>query len=372
MLSFVDFITFNASTFAWELVNDPVMGGLSRSNYSINRSTGLAYWEGEVKVVPSLNAPGFCNFETTGFQRFRDASAYSNLIIRMLSTIDYAGWKVSFTADTLSPQFKSFKADFNVTADGQWHEYALPWNAFSNDWSAYTGEPVTPCSPAHPEVCPTLKNLQDISAFGLWTEGAAGPFNVQIQWVRAGNLTEVVAEVAASARATGDISLEPAGPLRYRSSCSGPIQSHLRYNCSNRSASYLPVPPPASETQADAICCDPIYAKFAEPSQFFAQLDVAMFLKVNFTGVTTFYDSVCGLALFQAPINRTFAEWRAESHEHGWPSFRPAEVVAGNVKVDNKTGYVYSTCGTKLGSNLPDTQGDRYCLDLSCIAGNPH
>jgi hypothetical protein len=33
---------------------------------------------------------------------------------------------------------------------------------------------------------------------------------------------------------------------------------------------------------------------------------------------------VCGLPLFKAPINRTFAEWRAETEEHGWPSFRRA------------------------------------------------
>jgi hypothetical protein len=31
--------------------------------------------------------------------------------------------------------------------------------------------------------------------------------------------------------------------------------------------------------------------------------------KVNKTGVTTFYDSVCGIPLFRAPVGRTFAEW---------------------------------------------------------------
>lgn len=47
--------------------------------------------------------------------------------------------------------------------------------------------------------------------------------------------------------------------------------------------------------------------------------------------VTTFYDSVCGLPLFRAPVGRTFSKWRAESETHGWPSFRPEETFAENV-----------------------------------------
>ena len=30
-----------------------------------------------------------------------------------------------------------------------------------------------------------------------------------------------------------------------------------------------------------------------------------------------------------------------------------------------------SVCGTHLGHNLPDYTGDRYCIDLVCIAGHP-
>ena len=99
-----------------------------------------------------------------------------------------------------------------------------------------------------------------------------------------------------------------------------------------------------------------------------APLPLPSFL-VAASGVNTFYDSVCGLPLFRAPINRTFAEFQADTQEHGWPSFRPAEVVDENVVTDVKTGYVTSKCGTHLGSYLPDTQGPRWCMDLSCIAG---
>ena len=30
-----------------------------------------------------------------------------------------------------------------------------------------------------------------------------------------------------------------------------------------------------------------------------------------------------------------------------------------------------SICGTHLGHNLPDGKGDRYCIDLVCVAGQP-
>jgi len=87
--------------------------------------------------------------------------------------------------------------------------------------------------------------------------------------------------------------------------------------------------------------------------------------------VTTFYDSVCGLPLFKAPVNRSFAEFQADTQEHGWPSFRTEEVISKNIMTDKSTGYVTSKCGTHLGSYLPDENGPRWCIDLTCVAGNP-
>lgn len=47
---------------AMDTVNDPVMGGRSFSTATV-KDGGLV-WEGEVKIVPSLQAPGFCILET--------------------------------------------------------------------------------------------------------------------------------------------------------------------------------------------------------------------------------------------------------------------------------------------------------------------
>ena len=66
---------------------------------------------------------------------------------------------------------------------------------------------------------------------------------------------------------------------------------------------------------------------------------------------------------------RTFEEWKADTTEHGWPSFRPPEIVEKNVKISDDGLHVYSTCGTYLGGYQPDSEGPRYCMDLVCIAG---
>jgi|EP00505_MAST-04D_sp_SCG-Rhode-Island_P001954 peptide methionine sulfoxide reductase MsrB len=84
----------------------------------------------------------------------------------------------------------------------------------------------------------------------------------------------------------------------------------------------------------------------------------------------TFYDSVTGKPLFIAPIGRTMEAFLAESRAHGWPSFRDLEVVQSNVRV-LPNGETVSIDGTHLGHNLPDGLGNRYCINLVCIAGNP-
>jgi peptide methionine sulfoxide reductase MsrB len=59
-----------------------------------------------------------------------------------------------------------------------------------------------------------------------------------------------------------------------------------------------------------------------------------------------------------------------ESRDHGWPSFRDAEVKWENVRVLGN-GETVSLAGTHLGHNLPDHIGNRYCINLVSVAGNP-
>ena len=59
-----------------------------------------------------------------------------------------------------------------------------------------------------------------------------------------------------------------------------------------------------------------------------------------------------------------------ESQEHGRPSFRDEEVVWDNLGV-LKDGETVAAAGTHLGHNLPDAKGNRFCIILVSIAGNP-
>jgi len=84
----------------------------------------------------------------------------------------------------------------------------------------------------------------------------------------------------------------------------------------------------------------------------------------------TFYDSVTQKPLFIAPRGRSADQLIQESKSHGWPSFRDEEVVWENVRC-LKDGEAISTTGTHLGHNIPDRHGNRYCINLVCIAGKP-
>merc|ERR1719238_2245336 len=144
------------------------MGGQSHSTLNINN--GIAVWNGETKIVPKLHAPGFCNIKSTsggGVLRIaNDASPFTHMLLRVRSTINYTGFKVSFAADTWNPTFKSFKSDFTVQRnDGVW---------------------------------PTKSNLKHISQMGIWAEGVAGKFHLEVKWIRAGTVFDKsIVEVAA-------------------------------------------------------------------------------------------------------------------------------------------------------------------------------
>lgn len=191
-LAEIDILTFdgsNATTTSdvWFLTNDPVMGGLSFSNWTSSKADGMGIWEGEVKDVPSLDAPGFCNVNSERHIYWPDVSTYSHIVIKARSTIPYKGFKLSFAADSFN-QFKSFKADFSMQSTGEWEDVYIPFTDFSNDWSSYTGEPIVKCSDDS-SVCPTAENLQSINQIGFWTEGVSGPFHFEVLSVSAGNMT---------------------------------------------------------------------------------------------------------------------------------------------------------------------------------------
>jgi len=369
----VPLVTFDgatATTFQFVELNDPVMGGQSHGTWAVGSAFGVM--DGEVLDVPSLKAPGFIKAAADG--TFADASSTIGgglqLAVRS-STPEYAGFRVTFVAGTLSPSYACsgggsipfsrgcFKAKFSVPAGDEWSTVFIPFTSFSDKWSPATGEQTTTCA-EDTDVCPTAETLAGIKRIELWAEGVDGKVHLEVMKIQAATQT-------AAPLLIDFAPLQSSPPAEFMS-CSGPTQRALRFGISGRTTPTVPVVVDANETLADAVCCDTRTKPFAEPQFLFEAPDIALFSKLD-EDVTTFYDSVCGLPLFRAPMNRTLAEFKADTQEHGWPSFRPAEVVTENVITDMETGYVTSKCGTHLGSYLPDSQGARWCMDLSCISG---
>eukprot|EP00747_Dinoflagellata_sp_TGD_P149013 gnl/TRDRNA2_/TRDRNA2_176978_c0_seq18.p1 gnl/TRDRNA2_/TRDRNA2_176978_c0~~gnl/TRDRNA2_/TRDRNA2_176978_c0_seq18.p1 ORF type:complete len:241 (+),score=39.51 gnl/TRDRNA2_/TRDRNA2_176978_c0_seq18:54-776(+) len=133
--------------------------------------------------------------------------------------------------------------------------------------------------------------------------------------------------------------------------------TELLYSCEQWRATYA------------WVCCN--NQRYAEPRGF--QERVLFFNKLEASGASngeiSFYDSQCGKLLYVAPRGRSYEEFKKESKSHGWPSFRKEEVVYANVKEKGGMGELVSTCGTHLGHNLPDSKGERHCINLMCMAG---
>ena len=132
-----------------------------------------------------------------------------------------------------------------------------------------------------------------------------------------------------------------------------PVQANLRWACDNETA--------------DRICN--YNRHYAEHSGYWKGTD---FLKEESaaSGEINFYDSNTGDLLFVAPRGRTFEAFVKESNSHGWPSFRDEEVVWDKTRV-LPNGETITVGGTHLGHNLPDGTGNRYCINLCCVAGRP-
>ena len=132
-----------------------------------------------------------------------------------------------------------------------------------------------------------------------------------------------------------------------------PVQKNLRWNC--------------DFDTADRICN--FNRHYAEYAGYWTTTDFLGSLK-DVTEPIDFYDSVTGVLLFTAPVGRTMEEFVKESRGHGWPSFRDSEVNWDYVRC-LANGECISTTGTHLGHNLPDGSGNRYCINLVSVAGQP-
>ena len=133
-----------------------------------------------------------------------------------------------------------------------------------------------------------------------------------------------------------------------------PVQQDLRWGCSVKIA--------------EQICNHNRH--YAERAGYWEKSSAFLNEEGDNSGEITFYDANTGEALFYAPRDRSFQQFVDESRSHGWPSFRDNEVNWEQVRVLDG-GETVSVAGTHLGHNIPDHHGNRYCINLVCVAGRP-
>lgn len=196
----ITLVNFSNKEIKWIETNDPVMGGQSTGNFSIINNTGN--FQGNCKLIPYLNAPGFCKLYTKSKNNYSDISSYINKSLSILlntKTYNYDGYFIGFKAHNVPKSSiyssGSFKAPFSKylkrNKDNQ--IVNIPFTDFSYDWSPYTGT----CNTTDPtgvihhccskldnyKYCPKTEYLSSLTGFEIWAEGTEGIFDINLIWI---------------------------------------------------------------------------------------------------------------------------------------------------------------------------------------------
>jgi monofunctional biosynthetic peptidoglycan transglycosylase len=147
---------------AWPSIDDVVMGGVSNSRMVI--TDGMATFRGRVSLE---NDGGFASIRSGPARH--DLSRFDGLVLRVRGDGKRYGFRLRTTTafDGVSYQLK-----FDTTA-GEWRELELPFDRFE---PVFRGRRV----PDHPALDPS-----EITTLGLIiSDGQAGPFRLDLQWIR--------------------------------------------------------------------------------------------------------------------------------------------------------------------------------------------
>ena len=169
-------------------------GGVSTGTFEVDEENDIGIFNGTVKIVPSLQAPGFLSFEADG--KFADASSTisGGIALRLrTSTPEYTGFRMVFAANAISPGSSCrwggqipftggcFKSKFNVppSNENEFVDIEVPFTTFSDHWDGATGEHTKECS-EDPKVCPTADDLGNIQKISIMAEGVAGDIHLEV------------------------------------------------------------------------------------------------------------------------------------------------------------------------------------------------
>lgn len=147
----------------WRVVNDDVMGGVSTSQFLWME--GVAVFTGTVSLE---NNGGFASVRTQPGQY--DLTGTDAFVIRVRGD----GRRYKFTVRTEGRYNAAlYQASFEAR-QGEWQEIKLPFSQFTPTWRGRTLRDVPPLDPAK------------VNSVGfLIADKQAGPFRLEIDWIRA-------------------------------------------------------------------------------------------------------------------------------------------------------------------------------------------
>jgi len=198
----IPLITFDgtpSTTHEWASLNDPVMGGESKSTITITPTAGI--FDGEVVDVPFLEAPGFVQAYTV-FRDFRhpflshatpfpDVTGCQALeITAALPTgTYYDGFKISFGTSknkkyNCGRHSFGHKAPLVMETVTSVQKVVIPFTDFTDCNDDATGLPIVTCEDDE-DVCPDEEVLKDMKTLAIWGEGVKGEFHMEIYGIEA-------------------------------------------------------------------------------------------------------------------------------------------------------------------------------------------
>lgn len=155
----------------WEAVNDPVMGGVSESGFKVQGNKGV--WEGEVKIVPRLQAPGFCR--VNGNIGSHDLSESAGLVFKMSGRGD--------PSKTLMAQIETGHSDFKGQFVANLTGVSPDISSIFVPFSSFRPFGIRP----EPGGAPTKAVLKHVMQVGFLADGTKGKFEIELEEVLASN-----------------------------------------------------------------------------------------------------------------------------------------------------------------------------------------
>lgn len=184
----IPIVTFDgarATTHNWQENNDPVMGGRSTGTTTVKN--GMLIFDGEVAIVPSLQAPGFITSLTRDlFKRFPDVSTCKGVALNLMSTTAYKGFRFSF-GNAHAPGGKFFAYGYKSHFDapvGDFGTVKIPFTNFTDYWNDGSGDPIKTCQD-NKIYCPDKGTLQNMKTVQFWAEGVAGKVHLEVKEISA-------------------------------------------------------------------------------------------------------------------------------------------------------------------------------------------